>query len=127
MSATTHCSYCQRGFDTLLAKKVHEQHVHIFVFKCDFCETKFQSERNMSKHMNKCIEKPQNRKGPSKDGDVDKKLRKYEERKRKADSQVEQYAELLKDMKNKAARKDVAGNRFVKKRSADTPENQPKS
>ena len=30
-------------------------------------------------------------------------------------------------MKNKAARKDVAGNRFVKKKSADTPENQPKS
>ena len=57
MSQSTHCSSCEKSFETLLAKKVHEQHMHIFVFKCENCETKFASERNLSKHMVKCNEK----------------------------------------------------------------------
>eukprot|EP00092_Neocalanus_flemingeri_P021825 GFUD01023676.1.p1 GENE.GFUD01023676.1~~GFUD01023676.1.p1 ORF type:complete len:1066 (+),score=335.64 GFUD01023676.1:53-3250(+) len=111
MSPSTHCSSCQRSFDTILAKKVHEQHVHIFVFKCDYCETKFASERNLSKHMSKCNEKPKNYQiGVAKHPASDEKLKsveKYAERKRKANTQVEQYAELLNDMKQKAARKDT--------------------
>ena len=45
------------SFDTILAKKVHEQQVHIFVFQCDFCETKFTSDDNLKKHITKCSDK----------------------------------------------------------------------
>merc|ERR1711970_763879 len=41
-----------------MAKKVHEQQVHVFVFKCTTCATKFASERNLTRHMAKCMPTP---------------------------------------------------------------------
>merc|ERR1712179_557318 len=57
MNSST-CTICQMCFDTVLAKKVHEQQVHIFVFQCEYCETKFTSDENLRKHVaSTCSEK----------------------------------------------------------------------
>merc|ERR1712129_650827 len=58
MAPSLTCSYCLRTFDTSMAKKVHEQQVHVFVFKCTTCATKFASERNLTRHMAKCTSTP---------------------------------------------------------------------
>jgi len=50
MNSST-CTICQMCFDSVLTKKVHEQQVHIFVFQCEYCETKFTSDENLKKHV----------------------------------------------------------------------------
>ena len=70
------CSYCQRSFQTVTERKMHEQQVreqikdkkkqmfvninlqvHVYVFQCGGCGTKFASKRNLAKHSHKCSSK----------------------------------------------------------------------
>ena len=60
MSDSKTCQLCQLRFNTSLAKKVHDQQVHVYVHQCKFCKTKFSSKENLNAHIESCIEKGKN-------------------------------------------------------------------
>ena len=50
MKDVTTCTICNLNFNGLLKKKIHEQQVHIWIFQCDVCQTKFKTNEDLETH-----------------------------------------------------------------------------
>ena len=50
MKDVTTCTICNLSFTGLLKKKIHEQQVHIWIFQCDVCQTKFKTNEDLETH-----------------------------------------------------------------------------
>ena len=50
MKDVTTCTICNLSFNGLLKKKIHEQQVHIWIFQCDVCQTKFKTNEDLETH-----------------------------------------------------------------------------
>ena len=50
MSLRQTCDSCERSFDSLLKKKIHEQQIHVYIHQCEECSIKFKSLDDLQKH-----------------------------------------------------------------------------
>ena len=65
MSLRQTCDSCERSFDSLLKKKIHEQQIHVYIHQCEECSIKFKSLDDLQKHKesahtNKSYDVPEN-------------------------------------------------------------------